>query len=123
MYYIMLHVPFYMYSTQPYRASDQGGVDVVIQVNQSISIPSTSESECSQGEEPTNSEPSQEAQGGRPFTSDTVWMKVNYFIIVIIESLTMILMYVQGAPDMAVLIEQTPGVTLLVAEVSIDSCE
>ncbi len=32
-------------------------------------------------------------------------------------------MYLQGAPDMAVLIEQTPGVTLLVAEVGNDSCD
>ena len=34
----------------------------------------------------------------------------------------MILVYLQGAPDMAVLIEQT-SVVILVAEVGIDSCE
>ena len=35
----------------------------------------------------------------------------------------MILMCLQGATDIGVLIEKTPGVILLAAEVGIDSCE
>ncbi len=41
----------------------------------------------------------------------------------IIMSLTMALMFLKGVPDLAVLIEQAPSITLLIAEVGRDGSE
>lgn len=47
-------------------------------------------------------------------TEDLVRLKVNFFIVMIVISLTWLL---QGAPDLAVLVEQKPGLTVFIAKV------
>ncbi len=53
----------------PYRARDEGGVDVIFDIEQPVSLPDSGESESSQ-EDGASKAPVR-------CTTDSIWMKVN----------------------------------------------